>query len=128
MFNTDRTAQEVIPSTDYESLYRQAMVESRRRDEQLTLLSHEIRNPLNALATSAEVLNRAVPGSPPAIGAAAVIARQVRKLSALLDLRLPPTDALPEQANGVDACPRQQIEPIEPERFADLLGVETSSR
>ncbi len=51
----------------------------------LSMLAHELRNPLNALVTSAEVLRSAPPGSAVAESARAVIARQTRKLSDMVD-------------------------------------------
>ncbi|WP_448170268.1 sensor histidine kinase [Rhizobacter fulvus] len=51
----------------------------------LSMLGHELRNPLNALVTSAEVLRSAPPGSAVAESARAVIARQTRKLSDMVD-------------------------------------------
>ena len=121
--STSAQAGAALPGdTDYESLYRQAIADNQARDEELALLAHELRNPLNALSTSSEVLKRSVPGSALAVSAAKVIARQIRKLADLIDLRLSPeawppgprdgtvdldvrVDPGPDTATGSDADP-----------------------
>jgi signal transduction histidine kinase len=58
---------------------------NRRKDEFLAVLAHELRNPLAAIRTAAELVNR--PGAPPATieQAAGVIGRQVTHLGRLVD-------------------------------------------
>ena len=63
----------------------EAEAASRVKDEFLAILGHELRNPLNAIATTVEVLNR-VGGDPAAsAGARSVISRQTRKLAQLIE-------------------------------------------
>jgi PAS domain S-box-containing protein len=57
----------------------------RRKDEFLAVLSHELRNPLAAIGNSMFLLEHGVPGSEPARLAQAVIGRQARHLSRLVD-------------------------------------------
>lgn len=57
----------------------------RARDEFLAMLSHELRNPLNAIATAVEVLNRAEAHAPVAISARRIIGKQTRQLASMLD-------------------------------------------
>jgi PAS domain S-box-containing protein len=54
--------------------------EVRRRDEFLANLSHELRNPLAPIRTALAVLDRAEPGTKPALSAKAIIGRQVEHL------------------------------------------------
>ena len=56
-----------------------------RKDEFLAMLSHELRNPLAAIANSMYVLDHGVPGSEPVRHAQTVIGRQVGQLSRLVD-------------------------------------------
>src|SRR5262249_39987309 len=55
------------------------------KDEFLATLSHELRNPLFPVRTSASVLRRAEPGSPQAERAIATIERQVGHLVHIVD-------------------------------------------
>lgn len=64
---------------------REAAAAGRAKDELFSVLGHELRNPLNALVTSAEVLRLAPPGGPVAESARGVVARQTRKLAGLID-------------------------------------------
>jgi signal transduction histidine kinase len=57
----------------------------RRKDEFLAVLSHELRNPLAPIRSSLYLLDRAAPGSREAARARAVIDRQVKQLSRLVD-------------------------------------------
>lgn len=57
----------------------------RRKDEFLGMLSHELRNPLAPIRNSLYILERADPGSEQARRAQAVIARQVRHMTRLVD-------------------------------------------
>lgn len=63
----------------------EAEAANRAKDELLAMLGHELRNPLNAIVTAVEVLRRADPGSELAASARAVVARQTRKLAAMVD-------------------------------------------
>lgn len=58
---------------------------SQRKDRFLAILSHELRNPLNALRGTLEVLRRAPAGSPHALKAPEMMQRQVAHLSRLLE-------------------------------------------
>jgi signal transduction histidine kinase len=58
---------------------------NRAKDELLSTLGHELRNPLNAITTSVEVLRRAGPTSTLATSARAVLARQTRHLASMVD-------------------------------------------
>jgi signal transduction histidine kinase len=55
------------------------------KDEFLAMLSHELRNPLGAIAGAAAVLERIGKPDEAGVAARAVIARQVRNLTALVD-------------------------------------------
>jgi PAS domain S-box-containing protein len=56
-----------------------------RKSEFLAVLSHELRNPLAPIRNSLYLLDRAAPGSDPALRARAVIGRQVNHLARLVD-------------------------------------------
>jgi signal transduction histidine kinase len=58
---------------------------NRAKDEFLSLLGHELRNPMNAIATSVQVLNRLTTESQGAATAREIITRQVRKLAQMID-------------------------------------------
>jgi two-component system CheB/CheR fusion protein len=57
----------------------------RRKNEFLAILSHELRNPLAAIDNGMYVLDHGTPGSEQSCRAQAVIGRQVRQLSQLVD-------------------------------------------
>jgi signal transduction histidine kinase len=57
----------------------------RRKNEFLAILSHELRNPLAAIDNGMYILDHGTPGSEQACRAQAVIGRQVRQLSRLVD-------------------------------------------
>ena len=63
----------------------EAEAASRAKDEFLTMLSHELRNPLGAISAATDVLDAAVPGSPNAIDARAIIGRQTRNLAHMMN-------------------------------------------
>jgi len=63
----------------------EAEAASRAKDEFLTMLSHELRNPLGAISAATDVLDAAVPGSPNAIEARAIIGRQTRNLAHMMN-------------------------------------------
>jgi signal transduction histidine kinase/ActR/RegA family two-component response regulator len=67
-------------------LHEAALTEAdRRKNEFLGVLSHELRNPLAPIQGSLNVLRRAPPGSDQAARATAVIERQTRQLTRLVD-------------------------------------------
>jgi two-component system CheB/CheR fusion protein len=59
--------------------------QGRRKDDFLTALSHELRNPLSAVHYSLHVLDRSDPGSEAARQAREILERQVAHLSGLVD-------------------------------------------
>ena len=64
---------------------RQAEAANRAKDEFLAMLGHELRNPLGAIASAVEVLNRVGAGDDVAINARRIIGRQTRHLAHLMD-------------------------------------------
>ncbi len=64
---------------------REAEAASRAKDEFLTMLSHELRNPLGAISAAIDVLDVADPGSQTGMEARAIIARQTRNLSHMMN-------------------------------------------
>jgi PAS domain S-box-containing protein len=65
---------------------QEALEESdRRKDEFLTVLAHELRNPLGALRNAVEVLRLVKAGSAEAAGARDIIERQLRRMTRLVD-------------------------------------------
>jgi signal transduction histidine kinase/CheY-like chemotaxis protein len=58
---------------------------SRAKDEFLAMLGHELRNPLGAIASAVEVLDRVQADAPVAANARQIIARQTRHLARLMD-------------------------------------------
>ena len=64
---------------------QEAEAASRAKDELLTMLSHELRNPLGAISAAIDVLDSAEPGSPTAIDARAIIGRQTRNLAHMMN-------------------------------------------
>ncbi|HMA08744.1 MAG TPA: histidine kinase dimerization/phospho-acceptor domain-containing protein, partial [Ramlibacter sp.] len=64
---------------------QQAEAASRAKDEFLTMLSHELRNPLGAISAAIEVLELARPDTPSAREARDIIARQTRNLSHMMN-------------------------------------------
>jgi len=63
----------------------EAEAASRAKDEFLTMLSHELRNPLGAISAATDVLDAAQPGSPNSIDARAIIGRQTRNLAHMMN-------------------------------------------
>ncbi|MEM5348279.1 ATP-binding protein [Paraburkholderia caribensis] len=55
------------------------------RDEFLSMLSHELRNPLAPIESAIEVIRRTVPEHSPAAAASHIVTRQVRNLSVILN-------------------------------------------
>lgn len=58
---------------------------SRAKDEFLTMLSHELRNPLGAISAAVDVLQSAAADSETALEARTIIARQTRNLSHMMN-------------------------------------------
>jgi len=63
----------------------EAEAANRSKDEFLAMLGHELRNPLNAIASAVEVLNRRDAGGTVAQPAREIIARQTRHLAHMMD-------------------------------------------
>jgi signal transduction histidine kinase/DNA-binding response OmpR family regulator len=66
-------------------LYRELQDRDRRKDEFLAMLSHELRNPLGAITTAAQVLQLGTASDNHVERAGGVIARQSFQLSRMLD-------------------------------------------
>jgi PAS domain S-box-containing protein len=64
---------------------REAEAASRAKDEFLTMLSHELRNPLGAISAAIDVLESADPASRTGVEARSIIARQTRNLSHMMN-------------------------------------------
>jgi signal transduction histidine kinase/DNA-binding response OmpR family regulator len=58
---------------------------SRRKDEFLAMLSHELRNPLAPIRTALEVIRRIAPLEPKLTWASDIMVRQVRQMTRLID-------------------------------------------
>ncbi|HYG76443.1 MAG TPA: PAS domain-containing protein [Planctomycetota bacterium] len=75
--NTDitdlRQAQEALKESDA------------RKDAFITMLAHELRNPLSPIRNAAEIITRTSDSSEPVIRAATIISRQVSHMSRLID-------------------------------------------
>lgn len=63
----------------------EAEAANRSKDEFLAMLGHELRNPLSAIASGVEVLNRVDGGTEVAKNALRIIGRQTRHLSHMMD-------------------------------------------
>jgi PAS domain S-box-containing protein len=64
---------------------QQAEAANRAKDEFLTMLSHELRNPLGAISAAVDVLNAAEPHTADALDAREIIGRQTRNLSHMMN-------------------------------------------
>lgn len=69
----------------YEATAAELSAESAAKDEFLAMLGHELRNPLAAVLSSAELLRRASPLPPEAQRLVSVVDRQTRQLSRIAD-------------------------------------------
>jgi len=88
--NADLELLEVIASRtasvlENRRLYRELQDRDRRKDEFLAMLSHELRNPLGAITTAAQVLQMGTAAGETVERAGGVIARQSYQLSRMLD-------------------------------------------
>ncbi|HET9594225.1 MAG TPA: ATP-binding protein [Anaeromyxobacteraceae bacterium] len=83
------TASDVTQRRVAEEALRRANLEledaDRRKDRFLGVLSHELRNPLAPIRNGLAILERAAPGSEPALRARSIIHRQVEQLARLVD-------------------------------------------
>jgi len=68
-----------------QSARRDAEAANRAKDEFLAMLGHELRNPLSAISSAVEVLNRVDADADVAINARNIIARQTRHLAHMMD-------------------------------------------
>jgi signal transduction histidine kinase/CheY-like chemotaxis protein len=88
--NADLELLEIIASRtasvlENRRLYRELQERDRRKDEFLAMLSHELRNPLGAITTAAQVIQLGTATGEKVERAGAVIARQSYQLSRMLD-------------------------------------------
>lgn len=88
--NADLELLEIIASRtasvlENRRLYRELQDKDRRKDEFLAMLSHELRNPLGAITTAAQVIQLGTATGEKVERAGAVIARQSYQLSRMLD-------------------------------------------
>ncbi len=88
--NADLELLEIIASRtasvlENRRLYRELQEKDRRKDEFLAMLSHELRNPLGAITSAAQVLQLGTASGEKVERAGAVIARQSYQLSRMLD-------------------------------------------
>ena len=85
---TDRTRAEEQVRRNEAALQRanaQLLEMDRRKDEFLSMLSHELRNPLAPIRTAVYILNHAEPDGEQARRARSVIERQAQHLTRLVD-------------------------------------------
>jgi signal transduction histidine kinase len=68
-----------------QSARKEAEAANRAKDEFLAMLGHELRNPLSAISSAVEVLNRVDANAPIAVDARHIIARQTRHLAHMMD-------------------------------------------
>jgi PAS domain S-box-containing protein len=88
----EELARRAALAVDNARLYREAQralqelaAADRRKDEFLAMLAHELRNPLGAIANAGHVLELQRSGDPETSDLLAVIGRQIRHLSRLVD-------------------------------------------
>jgi PAS domain S-box-containing protein len=81
-----RAERERAELTELEQKARlEAEASNRAKDEFLAMLGHELRNPLSAIGSAVEVLNRVDGSAEVAVAARNIIARQTRHLAHLMD-------------------------------------------
>jgi PAS domain S-box-containing protein len=68
-----------------ERALQQLKVQDRRKTEFLSMLAHELRNPLTPIRNAAEVLSTLAQGKPQLIQISAVLRRQTHKMARLID-------------------------------------------
>lgn len=104
----------------------------RERDHFLATLSHELRNPLGAIRNAVHLLERSAPLAPPADRPLAIVDRQVRHLTQLIDDLLDVSRVttgkvvLQRRAIDVRAVLQQTIQQLEPEFEAHELRIFSS--
>ncbi len=79
---------------------------SRDKEEFLSTLGHDLRNPLNAIVTSVEVLRRTPPDAELAERARDVLARQTHQLLSIMERMIDPSRARLEDGAAVAMRPR----------------------
>ena len=82
-----KQAEEALKKSEerYRALAAELCAMSRRKDEFLGILSHEIRNPLASIVVCLSLLDRAAPGGEQARQAREILGRQALQLSRLVD-------------------------------------------
>ena len=83
--NADETVAFVLDLTEQKRAEKALHDADRRKDEFLAMLAHELRNPLAAISTAAHILQTKEPRESDLIWSRAVITRQVKHLSRLID-------------------------------------------
>jgi signal transduction histidine kinase len=81
----ERTAELEGAHAGLEQLYQQVLENSRRKDEWLALLAHELRNPLGAASNAVTILQMSHPDYPAWHRALEILERQLRQESRLVD-------------------------------------------
>ncbi|HSW16806.1 MAG TPA: hybrid sensor histidine kinase/response regulator [Ramlibacter sp.] len=79
------TLVDVTERHEAQAARQQAEAAHRAKDEFLTMLGHELRNPLSAISAAVDVMEMADPQSADAIEARAIVTRQTRKLAHMTD-------------------------------------------
>ena len=75
----------LVDITDRKRAEETLRTNSRYKDEFLATLAHELRNPLAPLRNAVQILNLKAPPSPEVSGAIAVIERQMKQMTRLID-------------------------------------------
>jgi signal transduction histidine kinase len=92
-------------------------------EEQIALLDHNLRNPLNAISAAVEVLNRTQSDAPSAVRARAVIANQARRIAAVVT-RL----SLGPSAGNVDGQSMLEFRDVVQASLLDVKSLASASR